>query len=430
MIKTIKINEYKNNKKLTEHFNIIENFEPEYIYIPLFDNNEIYNPSVEINQNIKIGQIIAISNKYKIPYHSSISGIVTAISKKMWTNSGKMVECIEIKNNFKNESLISAKSKLLNKETIIKEIYEKGIVGMGGAGFPTYLKYQNNNLHTLIVNGCECEPFITCDYRNMIEKPLKLINGIHYILQAINGKQAYIAIKENKKELISILKKYIDEKIKLVLVHDKYPVGYERYLVNKIMKKDYKKLPNEIGCVVNNASTIIAIYDAIKYNTPLISRVITISGYCLDNPININCKIGTNINEILKKIAFVKHKYHKKNIIVGGTMTGKSINDDNIIVTKTLNSIIILPIIYKQGEIQQCIGCGKCSNICPMKLTPTQIMKKYLIKDIKQLKLLEPQLCIQCGLCSYICPSRLELTNSVLKAKELLRKESNNDKKI
>lgn len=430
MIKPIKITEFKDNKALTSNKKIIDYLNPKYIYIPLFDNNDHYDLCVNINQNIKIGEIIAISSKYKIPYHSSISGIVKSVNKKMWTNSGKLIECVEIENDYKNESIINLKNNTLEKDHIINVIKECGIVGMGGAGFPTYIKYLNNDLHTLIVNGCECEPFITCDYRLMIEKTIKLINGIHYVLKAINGKRAFIAIKENKKELIKILEKYTDEQIKIFLVPDKYPVGYERYLVNKIMKTNYQKLPSEVGCVVNNVSTIIAIYDAIKYNTPLINRVVTITGYCLEKPINVNCKIGTNIQEIINNIIYLKHKYHKKHCIVGGVMTGKSVVDDNIIVTKTLNAVIINPYLRKSGNVLQCIGCGKCSNICPTKLTPTQIMKKYLIKNTKELQPLKPELCIQCGLCSYICPSRIDLSNFVLKAKQHLRRENTNDKKI
>lgn len=430
MIKPIKITEFKDNKSLTNNKKIIDYLNPKYIYIPLFDNNDQYDLLVKINQNIKIGEVVAISSKYKIPYHSSISGTVTSINKKMWTNSGKLIECVEIENDFKNESIINIKNNNLDRDNIINIIKESGIVGMGGAGFPTYIKYLNNNLHTLIVNGCECEPFITCDYRLMMEKTLKLVNGIHYVLKAINGKQAFIAIKEDKKELIKILEKFLDEKIKIYLVPNKYPVGYERYLVNKIMKKNYQKLPSEVGCVVNNASTIIAIYEAIKYNTPLITRVVTITGYCLEKPVNINCRIGTNIQEIINNIIYLKHKYHKKHCTLGGIMTGKSVIDDNVVVTKTLNSVIINPYLRKSNNILVCIGCGKCSNICPTKLTPMQIMKKYLIKNINDLQSLKPELCIQCGLCSYICPSRIDLSNFVLKSKQLLRRENTNDKKI
>lgn len=420
-MKLIKINEFKDNKNLTCNNNIIT-YEPKYIYIPLFDNNEKYELQVNLNENVKIGQTIAISKNHKIPYHSSISGVVTDVNKKMYINSGLNVPCVEIKNDYKNESIIEKNEFVYDKESIINTIKENGIVGMGGAGFPTFLKYKDKTISNLIINGCECEPFITCDYRLMIEQTIKLINGIHYVLKAINGKTAYICIKEHYTDLYNLLNQYVDEEIKLILVPNKYPVGYERYLVELITKKRYDKIPSEVDCVVNNVSTIIAIHDAVKYNMPLISRIVTVTGYCLDRQLNIKLKIGTNIEEVLENICMIKHKYHNKHLIAGGPMTGKCISGSNLIVTKTLNAVIVNPYLRKQHDIHECIGCGKCANICPMKLTPTEIIKFLNKKDKKELKQLKAQNCIKCGLCSYICPSRIDLTLQTAKACDYIRR--------
>lgn len=420
MIKTIKITEHKDNKKLTANQYSKTFLTPEYIYIPLYDNNDEYESLIKENDIVKIGEVVAISKKFKIPIHSSISGTVTSLSKKMWTNNGKLINCIEIKNNYKEESLIEYNNKKIDRQTILNIIKESGIIGMGGAGFPTNIKYNNDNINTLIINACECEPFITCDYRLIMDQTLKLINGIHYALIATNAKEAIIAIKKDKIDAIELLKEYIDDKIKLYLVDDKYPVGWEKYLVTKITKKNYDKLPIEVNCIVSNVSTIIAIDEAVKYNKPLIERMVTFTGYCLNAPINVYCKIGTNIEEIINYISGIKHKYHKKHLIAGGAMTGKSISGDNLIVTKTLNSIIINPYLRKQNEIEVCIGCGKCSYICPTKLTPTQIIKYYSLKDIEELKQLKSTSCISCGLCSYVCPSRIDLTFLTTRAKEFV----------
>jgi len=420
MIKTTKITEYKDNKKLTAYQYSKTFLTPEYIYVPLFDNNDEYESLVKEEDIIKIGQVVAISKKFKTPIHSSIAGTVISLNKKMWTNNGKLVNCIEIKNNYQEETLIEYDNKTINRETIIKSIKESGIIGMGGAGFPTSIKYNNDNIETLIINACECEPFITCDYRLIMDQTLKLINGIHYALLATNAKEAIIAIKKDKHEAIELLNEYLDEKIKIYKVPNKYPVGWERYLVNKIKKKNYNKLPTEVNCIVSNVSTIIAIDEAVKYNKPLIERMVTITGYCLNAPINVYCKIGTNVEEIINYISGIKHKYHKKHLTAGGAMTGKSIASDNLIVTKTLNSVIINPYLKKQNEIKVCIGCGKCSYVCPSKLTPTQIMKNYSIKNTEELKQLKAINCVSCGLCSYICPSRIDLTYFTTKAKELI----------
>jgi len=423
-MKLTKINECKNNKQLTNNSNIIE-YEPKYIYIPLFDNNEKYETSLNINDYVKIGQVLAKGVKTNTYIHSSISGNIISIDKKMYINSGLKVNCIEIKNDYKKECIFKNnidENNDYDKQQIINKIEAAGIIGMGGAGFPTALKYKNKSFSTLIINGCECEPFITCDYRLMIEQTIKLINGIHYILKAIDGKIAYICIKEEYQEVFNILDQYIDDKIKIMKIKNKYPVGYERYLVETITKKKYDKLPSEVDCVVNNVSTTIAIYEAVKYNMPLLSRVVTVTGYCLDKQVNIRLKIGTNIEEILENVCIIKHKYYNKHLIAGGPMTGKSIPESNLIVTKTLNSVIINPFLKKQNDILPCIGCGKCSNVCPMKLTPTQILFYYNKKDKDELRKLKANNCIKCGLCSYICPSRIELTLNTSKASDLIRR--------
>ena len=175
----------------------------------------------------------------------------------------------------------------------------------------------------------------------------------------------------------------------------------------------------------DNIQTIIAIYNAVKYNLPLMKRAVTITGYCLDKQVNINLKIGTNIEEILNNVCMIKHKYQKINLIAGGPMTGKSILSTNLIVTKTLNSVIINPCLENETKCLPCIGCGKCAEVCPVKLTPTEIIKYYNKKDINQLKSLKADYCIRCGLCSYICPSRIELTINTSKASDFVKRGIN-----
>ena len=421
MFKNIKICEYKDNKKISNDVKSIDYLNPKNIYLPLFDHNESYECLVNLDQKVIKGEIVAVSTKTKIPLHSSVSGIVKSINTKMWTKIGKLVECIEIENDYQETINNILENRQLTKDEIIKSIQEAGIIGMGGAGFPTYIKYQKE-ADILIVNGCECEPFITCDYRLMLEQTIKLINGTHYALKALNASVAYIAIKKQNHEVIDILNKYIDDKIKLLLVNNKYPVGWERYLVYKATKRKYNNIPIEVGCIVNNVSTIIAINEAVRYRQPLIERLVTITGYCLENPINVRCKIGTTLDEIINYIGGLKHKYHKKVLMAGGGLTGKSIPVDELVITKSLNCVTIMPLPKEYNKLSNCIGCGRCAYICPTKLTPTEIKKYYQLKDKEELNNLKSNKCIECGLCSYICPSKIDLTFFTTKAKEFLKR--------
>ena len=415
-IKLVKINEYKDNKSLTKEKKYISFLEPSKIYIPLFDSGYQFESLVQVGDYVKIGQLVALSKtKYELYYHSSISGVVTSLNTKMWTNSGKLIECIEIENDFKNNS-----ETIKNNHNFIDLIKEAGIVGMGGSGFPTYVKYEEKKIDYLIVNMCECEPFITCDYKSTLEFTFKLINGIHYILDSIGGKKAFIAVKKKNKEIIRKLRNSIDAKITLVLIDDMYPVGWERYLVYKIFNKKYNVLPSEFNCVVNNVYTIISIYNSFKLLKPCVERMVTFSGYGLRNPVNVYCKVGTSIKEIIEYISGYENNFQNNVLTLGGPMTGVSIPNDNGIITKSLNCVLVNKYIQENENI--CIGCGRCANVCPVNLTPTEIMKYLKNKNKKELKLLKVSNCIQCGLCSYICPSRIELMHYMNNAKKLIRK--------
>ena len=413
-IKLVKISESKDNKSLTTDKDFISFLEPSKIYIPLFDSGYHFESLVKIGDYVKIGQLVALSKaKYELYYHSSVSGFVISLNTKMWTNNGKLIECIEIENDFKN------KSETIKNNSFVDLIKEAGIIGMGGSGFPTYVKYKDKKIDYLIVNMCECEPFITCDYKSVLEFTFKLINGIHYILDSINGKKAFIAVKKKNKEIIKKLKDSIDSKITLVLIDDLYPVGWERYLVYKILKKKYDVLPSELNCVVNNVYTIISIYNSFKLSKPCVERMVTFSGYGLRNPVHVYCKVGTSIKEIIEYINGYENNFQNNVLTLGGPMTGISIPNDNAIITKSLNCVLVNKFIQKNENV--CIGCGRCANVCPSNLTPTEILKYLRMKNKKELKLLMVNNCIQCGLCSYICPSRIELTYYMNNAKKLIR---------
>ena len=387
---------------------------PEYVYIPYETEDTIY---VKKNEYIYKGMIIG-KKKNGFPILSSISGEFIDIEEHL---NSENIKCIKIKNDFKEkiEKSISLKEDITkySKDEFINLLKEKVIIGMGGSGFPTFLKYQTDNIHTLIVNAVECEPYITADHI-LIEKHLdEILEGIDAILEINKIDECFIAIKKNQKQLKQMIENHIGTylKIKLIEVPNLYPMGWERNLVKYIKKVDYDKLPIEKNIVVNNISTIYAIYKALKYQEPLLERIITVTGE-IKEPTNILVKIGTNLNDILNYL-----EIKEKKVIIGGPMMGKKIIDDNFIITAATNNILI-----KKEEILEettCLRCGKCILCCPAKITPVLI--KDNINNLEKLKKLQVEKCMECGICSYICPAKINVREFVKTAKERIKGEQN-----
>lgn len=409
------------NKDMSLNGPIVNALKPEYVYYPLHNKDVEYKKVVEVGSYVKMGQIILTrDDRFAHPICSSVSGTVMGV-KKMWHSSGQMVEMLEIQNDFKDEAIYKSSTEFdFTKDEIISKVKNAGVVGLGGAGFPTYVKYlptQKANL--IIINAVECEPYITCGYASILEYSQTLIRGIKYIMKANGAKRAVIAIKKNYKDAIDVLKKELikHKYIKLHYFNDTYPSGWEKYVVERITKKTYSSLPREIKVVVNNTQTAIAVAEAVENNKPLIEKVITITGEGIVAPKNLRVKIGTKLSTLISKCGGYNPDIEEFHLICGGPMTGKSIPNDELIITANITGIVILPkpeTIYSFN----CIGCGKCSEICPVKLTPTMIKQSYLNKDLEYLNMLNTTRCIGCGLCSYVCPSRVEISDYVYSAKE------------
>lgn len=427
-IRGVYISEHKGHKELSSHTPYVEYLTPEFVYIPLIEQDAVCEPLVKVGDIVKLGQLIAKkTGRFSSPIHSSVSGEVMSIDCKMWHSSGKMVPTIQIKNDFlntKDESIKDNNVDKLQKDDLVEIIRSCGIVGLGGSGFPTYVKYMGNNkIDIVIINAVECEPYISDNYTLMKNQMNTLINGIKYIMKAVNAPKATIAIKKNKIELINKMKPYFDNEptISMTLVKDEYPAGWEKYLVQHIVGKNYKNLPSEVGAVVNNAATAIAIANAVEHNMPLVEKMITVSGRGLKDPKNVYVKIGTKLNDIIQFIGGYVDDLGDAFFIAGGPMTGKSIIFDSLIVNRSLNSVIVMPKVMDESKYN-CLGCGKCSEHCPAFLSPIQIKNALEAGDRELLQEYHAEKCMQCGLCSYICPSRIELTESVGKAKALLMK--------
>ena len=354
-------------------------------------------------------QTIGHKERFNVPIISSVSGTVTDIKDGYIKIKNDLLEKTE-------KEIINRDVSKIKKEEFLDIIEKAGIIGMGGAGFPTHMKYKTDkNIELLIVNAVECEPYITADYSIMNEKCNELLEGINNIIRINKINNAILAIKKTNVEVIKKFKEIIDKypKIELRIVRDIYPMGWERTLIKEVTKKEYDILPIELGIVVNNISTIFAINNALKHDIPLVERIITITGENVKNPGNVMVKIGTSVNEILK---FMGGILDDSVLINGGPMMGVEINKTDYIKPQ-MNCILVLP-KPKEENIINCLRCGKCVSACPANLAPVLIKecsnKEELIK-------LQVNKCISCGLCSYICPSRIDLRNIVNEKKEVIK---------
>ena len=366
------------SKTLIGDINIINK---EKLYFKIPDN---YDVLVKVKDKVKMNTILANSSN-NTSIISSVSGVVESIENNI----------ITIKNDFKEE-----KEEIDTNIDFIELLKDSGIVGMGGAGFPTYKKYNVDKIDTLIVNAVECEPFIMSDYVLVSNYAKEIIESIKRIMKIKKIKNVIIAYKKEKK-LDIYLKPYLTSKITLKPLKNVYPMGWERKLIKEVLNVTYDKIPIEKGIVVSNVGTIKAIGDLMSGNR-LTSRIITIAS---DEVKSYLVKIGTDINELL-----TDYNLKNKEVIIGGPMMGKTSYD---YVSATTNSILILD---KNEMLENpCIRCGKCVSVCPVGLEPVLIKDNLNNKD--KLKNLRSEKCIECGLCSYICPSKIDLRSKVIEAK-------------
>lgn len=409
-------------KELSKKVKLNTFLDPKKIYIPLISSHDT-DLDILVSEGDKVykGQIVARrKSNFKTPLFSSVSGTVVGF-KEVIHQTGEKVNSIVIENDFKEkidkDQAIRKNIRKMSKQEFLDTLMSCGVVGMGGAGFPTYVKYDTEEkISTLIVNAVECEPYITADYRMIMEKSEEILETIDAILGINNISEAIIGVKETNSELIKELNKYIGSylKIKIYEVPNKYPMGWERTLIKEIKKVEYDKLTLEKGIIVNNISTIYSIGEAIRYNKPLIERIVTFTGEGLKKPQNVLVKVGTSIKDILEFIGGVKKDTV---LIAGGPMMGSETSED-LIITPDLNCVLVLNKRPMQ-PLKRCLRCGKCADVCPANLCPVLI--KDSINNIGKLKELHAEKCVECALCSYVCPSKIEVREYVGKAKKLLK---------
>ena len=417
-------------KNLTGVLPSIRYVDPKYIYLAVSNARcptaEVY---IKEGDHVNACQIIGMRHAafFDQPIYSSCSGTFVGLEKHYHRN-GKLLDFIKIENDFKGTLDPSCKERTpeeiakLSKQEMTEIIKNCALVGLGGSSFPTYVKFQTDKpIHTILVNGIECEPYITSDHRIMLEYPYRIINGLKYAMQAFNCKRALICIKGKYKDIAAtyeeVLKEFPDSGIELCPVKNYYPQGWEVAMIKEAtgIKLNPGELPANRGLLNFNVSTIVGIYKAIKYNMPVIKRNITITGDGIMHPHNFRVLVGTSIKDLIPMCGGYKNPDKEKVFILGGPMMGASIPSDDAIISRTVTSIIVFDkMSYKE---QPCVRCGSCVLSCPVGLEPVQIMNAVKSLDKERIKALNPLRCIECGLCAYSCTSKIQVTDFVRRAK-------------
>jgi len=389
---------------------------------------------VETKQKVSIGQVIAKTGGFVYSnIHSPVAGTVTKLDKII-DSSGYKKQCIVIRTNVKDPSNFEEiemplKTDIeLEPKAILQKITDCGIVGLGGATFPSQVKLnvkEGANLDYLIINGVECEPYLTADHRLMLEKSEEIVVGIKILMKALQLKKAVIGIESNKKDAIGLFKSIIkkEEGIQVAALQVKYPQGGEKQLVKAILGREVPKngLPLDVGVIVYNVGTIFAVYEAIQFNKPLIERVVTVTGKKLENPSNFWVKIGTPVKDLVAQVGGLPEGTRK--LVNGGPMMGKAIKNTDVPVTKGTSGILVISEDEaSRGKAENCIRCGECVFVCPMGLEPHLLMNLSEKGFYEKAAAEDIMTCIECGSCSYVCPSHRPLLDYIRFGKNIVKK--------
>lgn len=414
-------------KEFTEHLALKRFPEPEEVVIPLsMHAGAPANPVVQVGDTVKVGQKIGEAAGFiSAPVHSSVSGTVVAIEDHGHATRGTCLSVV-IKSDGKDtldESVKPNKSlEELTPDEIVEIVKEAGIVGMGGAGFPTSVKLKPAKpVDTILLNGCECEPLLTADHRVLLEYADDVIYGLKAIIKAVGAEKGVIVIEDNKPDAIELMKEKTAaiDNIEVVEAKTKYPQGAEKMLIKRVTGRKVPSggLPADVGCVVSNISTTKAISDTIQKGMPLVERVVTVTGERLKNPGNFIVKIGTNTQDLIDYCGGLVGD--DITIKAGGPMMGFVLSDTNVPIMKGSNGIIAVETDHTKE--QPCIKCGRCMDVCPMELSPLYFAKFADEENWQGMKDKNVMDCIECRCCEYICSSKIPLVTKIKAGKNAVR---------
>ncbi|MBS7240414.1 MAG: electron transport complex subunit RsxC [Acetatifactor sp.] len=383
---------------------------------------------VKKGDHVLAGQMLAESGGFvSAPILSSVSGTVKAIEPRRVV-TGDLVMSIVVENDGKYEDVgFAPKANVdkLSKQEILDLIRDAGIVGMGGAGFPTHVKLSPKNpdgIHYVIANCAECEPYLTSDYRRMVEEPMKLVEGLKIILRLFDNAKGIIAVEDNKSDCIETLTKLTKDEpyISVKTLKTKYPQGGERQLIYAVTgrKVNASMLPADVGCIVNNVDTIVAVYHAVAEGRPLIERIVTVTGDAVKSPRNFRVKIGTSYQDILEQAGGFGVTPEK--IICGGPMMGFGMFQLDVPTTKTSTALLA----FQRDDVSRakptaCINCGRCVEVCPGRVVPSKLADYAEHFDEEAFLENYGMECCECGCCSYVCPAKRPLTQEIKSMRKL-----------
>ena len=415
-------------KHLTTDVPIEEMDLPEKVTIPLqMHIGAPCKPTVSEGEEVKRGQCIARNDEaLSALIHASISGIYKGIITKPGPD-GSMIDCMLIENNGQsnNEKLLEPKyeNQQLNKENIRERVKKAGIVGLGGACFPTHVKLsppEDKPIDTVIINGAECEPYLTVDDRLMQEKTKVLFEGLNMIMKASGAEKGIVSSEINKPEAVEAIRIEAEnwENLDGVPLDTRYPHGAEKHLIKAVLNREVPRrgLPMDVGVIVNNVQTTTKIAEAVFHGRTLIDRVITVSGRAVKNQKNLLVPIGTSINDVIEYCGGpVKNNYYT---IMGGPMTGKRVENLDVPVSKGTSGIVLLTEDeYSDPEKRVCIKCGKCVDVCPMYLPPNRITAFVNNEMFEEAEIAGLNDCIECGACAFVCPAKRPLLRWIQRGK-------------
>lgn len=421
----------KEYKQLTSNLTFETIPTPPKIILPL--SQHIGAPAIPIvkkKDEVFAGQLIAEQNgPISVPIYSPVSGKVLSIgiedSVSSFPKESITIICDE---DFEVTNLPKLDIETISDKEIRDRVQLAGIVGQGGAAFPTYFKLtppKDKEIDCVIINGCECEPYLSRDYRFMIERPDDLIKGLKLCMKALNINKGAIGIENNKPDAISTLKDAAknDETIEIIALETKYPQGAEKMLIKAVLNREVPpgKLPLDVGVVIQNIGTAIAIYDAIKFGTPQVSSALTVSGLGIENPKNLIVPIGTPIIDILTFCGGIKE--NAKRVVIGGPMMGIAQHNLNAPIVKATSGISVLTEneINKHSETN-CLRCGKCIDVCPLNLIPTKLARLSQLERFEDAEDIGIFTCMECGTCSYTCPANIPLVQWIALGKKKISK--------
>ena len=397
---------------------------PKFLTLPLQQHiGEAAQPIVKVGERVLTGQVIAHATGYiSAPVHASSSGTVVAIEKRPIAHPSTIHDdCIVIETDGKDERFthecLKQGYQQLDPSELRNCVRNAGIVGLGGAGFPSFIKLNpgKQQVDTLILNGAECEPYISCDAMLMRERPREIIDGMLIMRHALHAKQCLIGIEDNKPEAIRALQDALSEQektiIEVVTVPTRYPAGGEKQLIRTLtgIEVPSNGLPIHVGIVCHNVGTAVAIARAIHQGEPLISRIVTVTGNAVANPCNVEARIGTPMEALLEQAGLDHSKLAR--LLMGGPMMGFVVDDADVPIIKTTNCLLAMTKedVAQEVHPMPCIRCGECTKVCPAKLLPQQLSWYARSKELDRIQNYHLFDCIECGCCNLVCPSHIPL---------------------